>query len=272
MAFFQNVFDQEYQGYLVLGDRKLSLTFKVPPNRNLQSKMIAWNPGPYDFSSTNVLEFNFCWDSEFRNWATLPIDVSGSNPSSTTASEVVDKLNSEEVFSSLFIASVFKLDNLDTVCVSKSPVKKQTVRVYFGNSGAETKLGFNKRAGVSELPNYFERHTIQDRSNYDDSVGMLIRLDENAVIDREIIEAAGFLPDEMKADWQLLRGRSGLFPFKKLTVDGSDRITQVIEYSAGALAGDFARKINYTYVGSNTNPSQVTEVPYVLTNGDLVTP
>jgi hypothetical protein len=77
----------------------------------------------------------------------------------------------------------------------------------------------------------------------------------------------------MKEDWQLLRGRSsGLFTFQKLTVDGSDRITQIIEYPAGALAGDFARKINYTYNGSNTNPSKVTEIPYVLADGDLVTP
>jgi hypothetical protein len=49
-------------------------------------------------------------------------------------------------------------------------------------------------------------------------------------------------------------------------------LTQIIEYPAGAVAGDFARKINYTYSGGNTNPSKVTEVPYVLSNGDLVTP
>ena len=77
----------------------------------------------------------------------------------------------------------------------------------------------------------------------------------------------------MKEDWELLRGRaSGLFTFQKMTVDSSDRITQIIEYPAGAVAGDFARKIQYVYSGSNTNPIQVTEIPHVLQDGDLVTP
>jgi pyruvate/2-oxoglutarate/acetoin dehydrogenase E1 component len=57
MGFFQNLFDQEYQGYLVLADRKMAPTFKVAPNRNLQSKQIAWNTAPYDLSSNNLLEF-----------------------------------------------------------------------------------------------------------------------------------------------------------------------------------------------------------------------
>jgi hypothetical protein len=57
-----------------------------------------------------------------------------------------------------------------------------------------------------------------------------------------------------------------------LTVDGSDRITQIIEYPAGAVEGDFARKINYTYTSANTNPSTITEIPYVLTDSDLVNP
>jgi hypothetical protein len=273
MAFFQNVFDQEYQGYLVLSDRKLSPTFKVSPNKNLQSNQVAWNHGPYDFSSSGLLEFNFSWDSEFRNWSNVSIDVAGVVPSSTSALEVVGKLNSDPFFSSVFLAKVVQVEGSDSVGVMKNPSKKQAVKMYFGNHGAETKLGFNKRAGVAELPEYFARHTIENRTHYDDSVGMLIQLDESDTDDRAIIEAAGFDPSHMKADWELLRGRApGLFTFKKLTVDGSDRITQIIEYPAGALEGDFARKINYTYSGSNTNPSKVTEIPHVLTNGDLVTP
>ncbi len=74
------------------------------------------------------------------------------------------------------------------------------------------------------------------------------------------------------ADWQLLRGRSGIFTFKKNTVDVSNRITQTIEYPAGALPGDFARKINYSYDGSNTQPTKVTEIPYTLTSSDLIVP
>lgn len=273
MAFFQNVFDQEYQGYLSLADRKLSPTFKVSPNKNLQSKQAAFNAEPYDFSASSDLEFNFCWDSDFKNWSSVILNVSGLNPASTTAQEVVEKLNSDPVFSSMFTASVIPYNDGKSVGISKRTDRKQNVKFYFSNSGAERSLGFNKEAGVSELPEYFERHTIENRFNYEDSAGMLIRLDETDPVDQAIIENAGFDPSLMKEDWELLRGRgSGLFTFKKMTVDGSDRVTEVIEYPAGALPGDFARKIQYVYSGSNTNPSRVTEIPYVLKGADLITP
>lgn len=273
MAFFQNVFDQEFLGNLLLADRKLSPVFKVGPNKNLQTKQVAWNAGPYDLSSSPNIEFNFAWDPDFKHWASVSIDVSGATASSTTAAEVASALNGDPTFSSTFRAEVTSLPSGDSVIVSKVASKKQQVKFYFGNSGAETVLGFNKMAPVAELPAYFARHTVDNLGVFEDSVGLLIRLDETNSIDQAIIENAGMDPAAMKADWELLRGRSsGLFTFQKLTVDGSDRITQIIEYPAGALAGDFARKINYSYTGSNTNPSKVTEIPYVLQSGDLVTP
>jgi hypothetical protein len=272
MPFFQNLFDQEYQGYLVLSDRKLSLTFKVAPNKNLQSKQVAWNPGPYDFSADNILEFNFAWDDEHKNWASASINVAGVNAAATTAQEVVDKLNSDAMFSAMYVASVTKLNESDSVLITKNS-KKQNAKMYFGNTGAEKKLKFNKNAGVAELPQFFERHTISNRNNYEDSAGMLIKLDVSNSIDQEIIEEAGFSAANMQADWQLLKGRSsGLFTFQKITVDGSDRITQIVEYPAGSVVGDFAKKTQYVYMGSNKNPSQITEVPYVLTSGDLISP
>lgn len=273
MPFFQNVFDQEYQGYLLLADRKLIPTFKVAPNKNLQSKQIAWNAGPYDFSSENILEFNFAWDAEFKNWASVSINVAGATPSATTALEVATALNNDPMFASMLVASVSSVPGGSSVLISKNSSKKQNVKFYFSNSGAETVLGFNKQSGVAELPAYFERHTIDNVKNFEDSVGLLIRLDESDPIDQAIIENAGLDPASMKEDWELLRGRaSGLFTFQKLTVDGSDRITEIIEYPAGSIVGDFARKIKYVYTGGNTNPSQVTEIPYVLQSGDLVNP
>lgn len=273
MAFFQNVFDQEFQGYLLLADRKLSPTFKVGPNKNLQSKQVAWNAGPYDLSSGGALQFNFAWDLEFKNWASVEIDVTGADAAATKPLEVVAALNGDPTFSSLFVASVTNIPEGESVIISKNASKKQNMKFYFGNSGAETALGFNKMAPVAELPEYFERHTIANVNNFEDSNGILIRLDESDPVDQAIIENAGFDPAAMKADWQLLRGRaSGLFTFQKLTVDSSDRITQIIEYPAGAVAGDFARKINYTYTSTNTNPSSKTEIPYVLTDSDLLTP
>lgn len=273
MAFFQNVFDQEYQGYLVLADRKLSPTFTVKPNRNLQSKQVAWNPGPYDLSLGSILQFNFCWDPEFKNWSSVSVDVAGADPAATTPLEIVTSLNSDPIFSSLLIASIVKVEGSDSVGLSKNPSKKQNFKFYFSNSGAEISLGFNAKAGVAELPEYFERHTIENRFKFLDSAGMLVKLDESDPVDQAIIERAGFDPAAMQADWQLMRGRaSGLFTFQKLTVDSSDRITQIIEYPAGALPGDFARKINYTYTSTNTNPSTITEIPYVLGESDLLTP
>ena len=268
MAFFQNVFDQEYQGFLSLADRRLAPTFKVAPNRNPQSKQVAWNAGPYDLSSDTDLQLNFSWDPEHKAWCSVSIDVSGSSPAETTGYEVAAKLNADPTFYSMFKAT---FDSVNLLVTKDS--KRQNLKFYFGNDGAEKQLGFNKQAGIAELPEFFDRHTIANIGNFSDSAGMLIRLDEESELDRSIIENAGLNPDEMKADWQLLKGRaSGLFTFQKLTVDGSDRITQIIEYPAGAVAGDFARKIQYAYSGANTNPNQVTEIPYVLQNGDLVTP
>ena len=271
MAFFQNLFDQEFQGYLVLSDRKLAPTFKVAPNQNPQSKQIAWNKGPYDFSTYSSLEFNFSWDIEFKHWSKISINVAGATPSATSALEVATALNNEPTFSTIFTASTYKIDGGDTVLISKKTAKN--LKFYFSNSGAESVVGFNKRAGVSELPSYFERHTIENVSSFDDSVGLLIKLDESDPTDQAVIEGAGLVPADMKEDWELLRGRgAGLFTFQKLTVDASDRITQIIEYPAGAVAGDLSRKINYVYSGPNTKPSQITEIPYVLSVGDLVTP
>lgn len=273
MSFFQNLFDQEFQGYLILADRKLAPTFKVAANQNLQSKQVAWNKGPYDFSASGrrYLKFNFAWDVNFKAWAQVDIDVSGDDISSTLPAEVVSALNDDPVFSSTLLASVTKMDDGESVLISKKTSKN--VKFYFSNNGAEEVLGFNKRAGVAELPSYFERHTIANVNQFDDSTGILIHLDETDPIDQVIIQSAGFDPGSMKADWQLLRGRgSGLFTFKKQTVDGSDRVTQIIEYPAGSMAGDFARKINYSYTSTNKSPDSVTEVPYVLTEVDLITP
>lgn len=269
MAFFQNLFDQEYQGYLVLGDRRQSLTFKVSPNKNLQSQQVAWNEGPYDFSSSGILEFNFAWDKDFKQWASVSIDVTGATATSTSASEVVSALNSDAMFSSVLLASVVDVNGGKSVSVSRKTAKN--VKFYFSNTGAETKLKFNKKAGVAELPSYFQRHTVENINNFEDSAGVLLELDPSDVVDQAIIQDAGFSLTP-KEDYELLEGRSGLFIFKKLTVDGSNRITQIIEYQAGASAGDLAKKTNFTYSGANTNPSKVTEIPYVLTNSDLVTP
>lgn len=274
MAFFQNLFNQEFQGNWVIGDRQYSMTFKCPPNKNGDIQ-IAYNAGPWDLSSDSVLTINYAWDVNFKNYSSLSIDIAGSNPSSTTASEVASKLNANEIFSSMFEAGMNnKQIEGETVLIKpKSGRAKKEIKIWISNTSAETKLKFNKKAGVAELPLYFARHTIDNRFSFSDSAGQLILLDESNPNDQNIIEDAGFVPADMKTDWELLGGRaSGLFTFQKMTIDGSDRITQIIEYPAGAKEGDFARKINYKYSGSNTNPSEITEIPYVLESADMITP
>lgn len=273
MAFFQNVFDQEFQGYLLLADRKLAPTFKVGPNKNLQSRQIAWNAGPYDFSSESVLSFNFAWDSDFKEWAAVSIDIAGAVPEATTASEVAAALNADPMFSSMLVARVTSVPAGETVMVDRSSSKRQNFKFYFGNGGAEKILGFNKMAPVAELPAYFARHTVANVKTYEDSTGTLILLDESDAVDRAVIENAGFDPSSMQADWQLLRGRSpGIFTFQKNTLDGSGRVVERIEYPAGAVPGDFAKKTKFVYSGAGSNPTAVTEIPHVLTSGDLVNP
>jgi hypothetical protein len=82
---------------------------------------------------------------------------------------------------------------------------------------------------------------------------------------------SGFLIDIL-ADWQLLADRSNTHTFAKITLDGSNRIVQIIEYFCGAVTGDMGRKIQYTYTGANTTPDQITTIPYTLQAGDLVIP
>ena len=145
--------------------------------------------------------------------------------------------------------------------------------MYISNSSAETLMGFNKKAGVAELPLYFQRDTILNRFNYPNNMCNLILLDPENQVDAAIITAAGFDPTSPKADWELLRGRaSGIYTFKKQTVDDEGRIVEIIEYPAGALVGDLARKTIYTFTDTNTEPDEIFQIPHVLTSDDLITP
>jgi len=270
MSFFQNLFNSEFRGNWTLDDKKYSLTFTCPANKNSSNFQSTYNVGPWDLDGKEILTLNYAYDTEFRNYSALSIDVSGTNSSATTPKEICDALNSNVTFSSMFYANV---NGSAVVITAKQNRNTREIKLWISNTGAEQLLGFNKKAGVSELPSYFARHTIENRFNFPDSAGQLVLLDENDSADQDIIESAGFSPSDMKQDWELIAGRaSGLFTCQKLTVDGSDRITQIIEYPTGAVAGAFARKITYTYSGTNVNPNTVTEIPYVLADADLVTP
>lgn len=100
------------------------------------------------------------------------------------------------------------------------------------------------------------------------ATGVMADIVNNAVDARGV--SLGLTAAGVKSDWELLRGRSGLFTCQKLTVDGSDRVTEIIEYQSGALTGDLGRKIKYTYTGALTKPSTIAEIPYTLKSTDLI--
>lgn len=341
MPYFQNIWDAEFQGNLLLSDRQFNMTFRVKGNSpNSSQLMQAWNTGPFNVSSpNNVLTLNYSFDAG-NTFTVLTIDLAaaittaGGTPSAATAYDIVNALNANSTFNALLTAQV-NSDPKGNLYVQIQAIRgREKFKLYISNGGAESILRFNKKAGVAEFPTYFARHTIANKIYYPDSVGMLQQLDPTTATGQQIISEAGFSYSvgvtnssttvtiantapfvvgdavviydgtttlsttissitantsltigtnwtgstekatliDVHADYQLLRGRSGIFNFQNITVDASDRITQIIEYPAGTLVGDLARKINYVYSGSNTQPSQITEIPYTLTSNDLVHP
>lgn len=172
MSFFQNLFDGSYEATWMLGDLKSHhLTYRIRGNKNMGEALVAYNEGPYDFSDGGVFTINFTTDVNFKHWATFTVDVTGDDPAITTAHEVKDLLNASTAFSDWYTAGV---DNNRVYIRQRKPIT--TFRTYFANSGAELALKFNKYAGVADLPSYFNKDTIENRFNYEDSQGKLIRL------------------------------------------------------------------------------------------------
>jgi hypothetical protein len=312
MAYFQNPFQSEFRGSWVLGDRQYSLTFVCPPNTGRSNEfVVSWNEpsgttfnlsgNDADGNPKNILNIRMSVDSTFKHWGNLSINLTDNthanlnpapNSSAITPAQIVSILNADPNFSSYFKAT------LENSSVSQSQFKNRIgirmnyestrMKFFIINGQAEEVLQFNNRAGVAQLPLYFSRCKIWggDLTKPSDESYALVLLDpsnvggtsdvDNNVIDRAVDlkgNSLGLDSSTILADWELLRGRgSKLFTFRKNTVDVSDRITQVIEYPAGALPGDLARKIQYVYAGSNKNPSQSTEIPYVIQSNDLINP
>lgn len=73
-------------------------------------------------------------------------------------------------------------------------------------------------------------------------------------------------------DYEHLQGRCPAFLFTVNTLDGSNRIIKQITYPTGSTPGMLGKKTLYTYSGAATTPSTITEVPYVLTAADILSP
>lgn len=185
MAYFQNVFPWEFVGNLVLGDRQASLSFRCPANTGRGDEIVqsygtpdavgTFALGGADLDGNAKGDLSIIWardaDNGFKNWNTLTVTVAGAIPASTTLVEIVTLLNANATFATLFTANV---GNSSIIIRQKLPVGQ--FRFYIANRGAETALLFNKRAGLSEMPSYFDRHTMRRRFDFTDSVNHLIAL------------------------------------------------------------------------------------------------
>jgi hypothetical protein len=285
MSFFQNVFAADFEGNWVLGDRHHSPKFVVRQNSGRGNEyVVVHNEGPYDLSGDDADGTNSCDTLEImyalrepKNWAEISVDITAGAASSAavTPGEIVAALNDDTLFAERFTASLSNFEgyaNRTRVSIrQKKPITE--MRFYIKNGRAEEKLRFNARAGVQELPVYFARHTMENRFAYDDSQNQLIALDITSEVDLNVILDAvdahgvamefGWDGTTEQADWQLLRGRSGLFDFTN--DDGSTDPNTKIIYPAGALAGDLAKKIIVS--GADTFV-----LPHTLVDADLITP
>jgi hypothetical protein len=171
MAYFLNPFAEEYRGNLNVADRGHALTFVIRPNngRSVDIVFSHANPAPlytFDLSGSDanggdksVLTLSICVDG--RRYNDLSVDIAGTTASATTVSEIVTLLNADVMFSSYFTAAPEFLQKYDQFPLRISiKCKKQLTKFYVKNKGAESVLKFNAKAGISEIPTYFERHTI----------------------------------------------------------------------------------------------------------------
>lgn len=308
MSFYQNVFNADFRGNWVLADRQQALTFICPQNAGRGDQVVVvWEDGPYDLSGVDgdgnatsdlILGYSI-GPTPFTHWTALTIDITATavSTSAVTPVEIAIDLNANSTFSTYFTAKLEKFGDVQVpnrVTIT-SKLDSNRLEFFVFNGRAESVLRFNARAGVSELPSYFDRHTISDAPgtfssnilDFGDSNYLLILLDPDAaggasVVDTAIIDAAvnpkGISLDldssTVQEDWRLLRGRSGLFTFQNICLDGDGNIAQIIEFHAGAVAGDMARKICYfrDAAGAGSNPIQITEEPHVLIDADLIEP
>jgi hypothetical protein len=275
MSFFQNPIGEEFRGSWPIDQQA---NFIIGANLNNIAEMVSGNVEPYDFSVVTNFVINIAYDPLRVGYTPISVNVVGATPAATTASEVVTALNANPLFADNFTA--YLINATRGPITYGGPFKvgirctkaRQAARIYVTNAGAEQKLKFNYRALVKEFPTYFERFTIAERFNYPTGPNLLVELDPLNPVDAAVITAAGLNPGAPLTDWQLLADRSNTHQFAKITQDGSGRITEIIEYFCGAKAGDMARKIQYTYTGTNIVPDQFTTIPYTLTAGDLVIP
>lgn len=272
MSFYQNPFEHEYHGVMLV-DAGQQLDFVIGPNKNNSTRMIAWNVESYDL--TTYVNFAISWSlNGGRDYAKFHYSFT---PGIYTALQVADILNAQASFSGIFTASS---EHTRLVISAKEPLpySMNGFKVYINNTpapgesatSAEQAFGFNLKAPVREMPSYFDRHTVANSRTYTNSLACLVDVDEST--EAWVLTRLG-LSITPRTDWELMAGRSNQYKFHKRVINGTNQVTSDIEYNAGSVAGDLAMKTTYFYTApTDTTAAVQASVPYVLQSGDLITP
>lgn len=278
MPYFQNVSDQEFFTEMLFDTR---LAVRLPANANRSTRMVAWNPEPYDLSQAT--RFAICCKTSDYAMGYVRIEVALASNSAATAQGVADQLNADPTFASFFAASTIQMGGAGHLLIAAvSPAMgfrayvPNTVNRGFPEQSAEWVLRFNKKAAVAQLSQYYRRHTIgyyvpNDSFAYGTQMLLeVVQPDEDFVISEAGLDTAAM------TEAQLLKGESGKFLTSKVVTDASNgnRPLSAIEFESGSIVGDLAKKTTYVYDAGNTSvyPNRVYEEPYTLTAADLVQP
>lgn len=279
MPFFQNVYNFEFRGSLFGADRQYQTTWNVPGNTNRPDYMVNKQVGPYNLSApgNNVFTMYYAYDPSLLGYSPLNITITGADMTAVTAAEVASSLNSNNIFSGMFQASVFSSQYYQFA--PSSVLIKYTkntggghFRAYIENAGAETVLQYNRSAPIRQLPTYFTRWDMQERFQFP-TLGpdRLILLNPSAnSYEAQLIQLQGMDPNAPLADWQLMKGSNDAYFFYNSVYNTSGQLTEELKYYAGASIGDAAKKTFYLYSG--TTLCAKLETPYTLQSGDLINP
>lgn len=273
MAFFQNPFEFTFNGSLFGIGPQYTISYNIGANRNKSNYITAYNVEPYNLSSNSELTFNIAIDPDMLHFGSFTVILNGSDINAVTAAEVAYSLNSNSNFSQYFTAKTIKLlpnDQKSTVLIIAKD--RLFFRCYISNTSACFPLAINKYAPVKEMPELFKQYAVQNIWNYYNYGSQrILYLDPCNPDDAKVITNAGFDPDYPTPDWKLLASASPLYTFTKTVYITGSIIDYQLVYHAGAVAGQMCKKIVYQY-DDVFNVIGLCEIPYILTDSDLIDP
>lgn len=274
MPYFMNVFDQSFVGSMVGSDRQYNVNYSIAPNINRTDCSVSWSSGPFNLSGgNNIFTINFSLLMGNNPQAEVyysTVNVTLPNSTAVQATDVINSLNNDPVFPQWFEAFAFPNNNPNpSQIMIRSALDRLSMKFYISNSSAESVLNFNAKAPIKQLPSYYNRFSLENSGIYPDSIAQLLYLNPSVPTDAQKITASGQNPLVVLPDWELLKGRVEDYKFEINTFDGLGRVTLTTEFFAGASVADLGKRSYYEYIGSNTTPSAIFTVPYVLQYTDI---